>query len=249
MNSHPDWWSSFFQGVSLEFWRRAVPPEQSRGEADFIERALALAPSSRILDVPCGNGRIALELAARGHEVEGLDLATEYVLEARAAATRRALGARFTQGDMRRLAWEAEFDAAYCMGNSFAYFDDAGNLAFLQGVSKALRPQGRFVLMTGLVLESILAHDEGRAWYQLGDIFFLPDRKHDPRAGRLEVDYTFIQAGVVDRRHVSYRTYTLREVCALFEAAGLAVESTLGSMAGEPYETGSRCLYVTARRD
>ena len=44
-----------------------VPPEYTRDELDFLERELGLAGPGRLLDLPCGAGRHALELARRGH--------------------------------------------------------------------------------------------------------------------------------------------------------------------------------------
>jgi hypothetical protein len=62
-----DWWRSFFTGAALEVWRGVTSDDLTRSEADFLETALMMPPSSRALDVPCGSGRhAALELTARG---------------------------------------------------------------------------------------------------------------------------------------------------------------------------------------
>ena len=61
-----NWQVEFFRGVALEFWRRVMTPEQTRTEVEFLERALRIAPGNQLLDVPCGNGRHALEFANRG---------------------------------------------------------------------------------------------------------------------------------------------------------------------------------------
>ena len=47
----------FFRGLALEFWRNAVSAEQTAADVDFIEGELGLAIASRVLDIPCGNGR------------------------------------------------------------------------------------------------------------------------------------------------------------------------------------------------
>jgi SAM-dependent methyltransferase len=248
MNAPANWWSTFFNGVALDVWRRAVTPEQTKSEADFIERRLGLAPGARILDVPCGNGRIAIELAARGHRLEGIDIATEYVAEAQASARARSLDARFRAGDMREIAAVEGFDGAYCFGNSFAYLDDEGNARFLERVARALKPGARFVLETGIVAESVLGQFERRAWYSMDGVILLAERRHDPRTSRLEVVYTFLVDGKLDPRPASYRVYTLRELCGLLEAAGFASIEALASTDDAPYETGSRdCILIAAR--
>src|SRR5580693_9318148 len=95
-----NWQAEFFRGVALEFWRRAMSPEHTRAEADFLEKVLAAAPSAQLLDVPCGNGRHAVELAGRGYRLTGVDSSEEFIAEARHAS---ALPIRWILGDMRGL--------------------------------------------------------------------------------------------------------------------------------------------------
>src|SRR5262249_61587264 len=84
----PEWYESFFSPLALEFWRAVVPPESTREEVDFVEGSLALGGPGRLLDLPCGEGRHALELARRGHRVTGVDLSSAAGSPARAAARR-----------------------------------------------------------------------------------------------------------------------------------------------------------------
>src|SRR6266436_4098100 len=37
-----DWWQTFFNGLALDMWRAAVSPEQTRTEADYLQRTLAV---------------------------------------------------------------------------------------------------------------------------------------------------------------------------------------------------------------
>ncbi|HSP61435.1 MAG TPA: methyltransferase domain-containing protein, partial [Pyrinomonadaceae bacterium] len=86
MTIPPNWYENFFHGVALDLWRKAVPPEQTKTEADFLIKALQCDSGSHLLDVPCGNGRLSLELARRGYRVTGVDIAEEFIEEARASA-------------------------------------------------------------------------------------------------------------------------------------------------------------------
>src|SRR5262249_53622725 len=138
MSTPSDWWQTFFTGVALDLWRAAVTPEQTKAETDYIQRTLKVPPRGKILDVPCGNGRLALELASRGFRTTGVDIALPYVEEGRARAAKEDLPAVLENRDMRDLPWSNEFDGAFCCGNSFGYLDDEGNAAFLKAVSRAL---------------------------------------------------------------------------------------------------------------
>src|SRR5262245_49903922 len=97
----PEWYESFFSPLALEFWRAVVSPESTRDEVDFVERALGLGRPGRLLDLPCGEGRHALELARRGHRVTGVDLSPYAVERAGAEAARTGVTVEFIQGDMR----------------------------------------------------------------------------------------------------------------------------------------------------
>src|SRR6187399_1649394 len=82
--SVPDnWYESFFHGVTLDLWRRAIPPEQTKAEAEFLSEQLKCTRGSNVLDVPCGNGRLSFELAKRGLGVTGVDISEEFIEEAR----------------------------------------------------------------------------------------------------------------------------------------------------------------------
>src|SRR5712691_8743813 len=135
-----NWWENFFHGVALDFWRAVISDEQTRAEADFIHKHLQLAPGAKALDVPCGNGRISFELARRGLQMTGVDIASEFIDEARTLSARHDGSVAWRQGDMRYLPWPAEFDGAFCFGNSFGYLDDVGNADFLKALSQTLKP-------------------------------------------------------------------------------------------------------------
>src|SRR5712671_4433053 len=126
-----NWYESFFHGVALDLWRKAISPEQTRSEADFLAQELQCEQGSHLLDVPCGNGRLSFELARRGYRVTGVDIAAEFIEEASALAasvlnppadaggTDLTAQVEFILGDMRNIEGYSIYDGAYCFGNSF----------------------------------------------------------------------------------------------------------------------------------
>ena len=89
-----NWFEDFFHGVVNDLWRKCMSPEQTRAEADFLEQTFG--SRSRLLDVPCGNGRHSLELARRGCRMTGLDISTDFIAEAKARDARYGQVLSFT---------------------------------------------------------------------------------------------------------------------------------------------------------
>src|SRR5947209_1050541 len=112
----------------------------------------------------------------------------------------------------RQLPGGDAFDVANCFGNSFGSFDDAGHLALLRAVARALKPGATFVLNTGLAAESLLPHLLTNAWTQVGPIWSLARRQDDPVQGVLRADYTFLRDGTAETRSACSRVCCLREL-------------------------------------
>lgn len=134
----------------------------TRSEVDGLVGLLGLEPGERVLDVGCGPGRHALELARRGVEVVGVDISDTFVELANGAAIEAGLEqlARFEVVDARRVDERPDlhdsFDAviSLCQG-AFGLSAGPGALRFpgreldepiLRGMAAALRPGGRLAL-------------------------------------------------------------------------------------------------------
>jgi SAM-dependent methyltransferase len=125
---------------------------------------------------------------------------------------------------MRDLPWHGRFDGAFCVGNSFGYLDDDGNAAFLRAVRAALKPGGRLVLETPMVLENLLNHLRARAWWKAGDVYLLVENQYDQARARLHIEYTFVSNGRLEVRRGSHRAYSYSELVGLLTSSGFAVE-------------------------
>ena len=66
------WWEDFFDADYLHLWGGFVPKERTDLEVEGVWQLLDLNEGSRILDAPCGYGRISRSLAERGVYVLGV---------------------------------------------------------------------------------------------------------------------------------------------------------------------------------
>lgn len=116
-------------------------------EVDSIFEITAKPESSRVLDLGCGPGRVALQFARRGAHVTGVDLNQAYLDKARASAEHSGLDAQWVHADMRTYRSDAAFDIAVCLYNTFGYFtDDSDDARVLENIYESLAPDGHFVL-------------------------------------------------------------------------------------------------------
>ena len=249
MTDNANWWQEFFSGLALDFVLDSRDEEQTQEEADFIQQTLGLPLEAEILDLPCGGGRLSLELASRGYRLTGADFSAPLLEHAKSQSDARGLPVNWQQRDMRELPWRGEFDAAICFWSSFGYFDEQGNADFLRGISRALKPGGLFLLDTPLI-ETRLPEMEAqeRLWWPGADLLALEERSYDHENSRVESQWTFVRGGQTEKKHLSQRLYTYRELIFLLEQAGFGNHRAYGSLDWEPFGLGSTWLYLVTTK-
>ncbi|MGD9612430.1 MAG: class I SAM-dependent methyltransferase [Kiritimatiellia bacterium] len=143
------WYEALFANYARKYDEECFT-QGTLGECDFIEREIGGDRSRRILDVGCGTGRHAVELAARGYAVVGVDLSEAQLARARAKAAARGIAVDFRPGDARALPFAAEFDLAImlCEGGFPLMETDEMNFQILQSAARALKPGGLLIFTT-----------------------------------------------------------------------------------------------------
>ena len=222
-----------------------MPPHVTAEEVAFLEYQLGLFDGARVLDAPCGDGRLAIPLSERGYSMVGVDLSSESLEQATLGASKSCT---FVQHDITDMVWQDEFDAAFCMGNSFGYFDRTGTQRFFESIQRALKVDAPFILDTCLAAETFLVIGGQKEWVQMGEIYMLMDNQYDCQTGRLDSTFRFIRGDRHEQKESAHWIFTVADICAMCEAAGLHVTGLMGSLAGEPYEVGSERLLLVARK-
>ncbi len=100
-----------------------------------------------VLDIGCGTGENALELARRTITVWGVDSSPNALRRARAKAAERSLPVTFQMGDALHLeSLGRTFDSILDCG-LFHVFDDDARRDYVLSLSRALRPGGRYFML------------------------------------------------------------------------------------------------------
>jgi SAM-dependent methyltransferase len=221
------WWEDLF---NEDFMRASakVNDEQVRREVTFIEDSLGVAAGGVVLDLGCGAGHHAVELASRGYGVVGYDLSLYQLALAADVAQERSQKINFLQGDMREMAFEEMFDGVFCWNTTFGYFEEDKNLAVAQRVFKALRPGGMF-LIDVLNRDFAAASAPQQVWYEGDSCVCMDDMSVDYISSRLRVKRSIIlDDGRTKESLFSLRLYSLHELGKLLHEVGFRVTEASG---------------------
>jgi len=201
-----------------------------------------------VLDVPCGDGRITLRLAAAGYRAIGVDLAAGEVERARRAAHEAGVAAEFAVGDLRALPDVGPVDAVLSWGNSFGYLTPADTARSLAGMHGALRPGGRLVLESSTVAESLLVGGiQPKAEYEVGGVRMTLVNHYRAEESRLEAEVALERAdGRVERARIAHHVHTSGEIVRMLHDAGFRDVVLLGADGEQPYALGSPRLIAVA---
>jgi SAM-dependent methyltransferase len=213
------WFNAIARHLGPAYLRNAFT-KGTEQEVGFLVDALGLEAGARVLDVGCGPGRHALALARRGIDVVGVDLSEDFVTLARDAAAVDGLSARFEVGDVRALAYEAEFDAVVCLcQGGFGLLGGHDEPRAFERIAAAVRPDGRLALTAFSAAFAIRFLEEGETF--------------DPASGVLHERSTVRSEDGKEEVFDLWTTcFTARELELLAGRAGLEVVGVHGVTPG-----------------
>ncbi len=213
------WYETFFDGLYGQVLADSSRDEGAAEQARLVKRLLEARKGQRVLDVPCGEGRLTIPLARMGLEMTGVDFTQRYLRRGRRLARQEGLEVRWVHGDMRDVDFTDEFHGAFNWFGSFGYFSDADNLRVCQRVLAALRPGGRF-LIEGINKSWLLTHLRRTDDSLHGKVRIVTRNRWDPRTHRIHSTWTLSKGNRTERHKIVMRIFNGGDIRTLLRAAG-----------------------------
>lgn len=243
------WIDEFFGQAYFDVYLEMLTAERTQKEVDLVEKVLDLKKEERILDLASGHGRHAIELAKRGYKnVIGLDYTPVFVERAKKDAQVAGVKVEFVLGDMRHLTYENEFDAIYNYFTAMFFFSDKANQGILNGVARALKPEGRFLMET-INREWLIRNYQARRWHRVENgPRVLEESRFDPFTDQLfTTRYILYPDGREIKQEFDLSLYPLSAIKHMMQLAGLEVAEAKAAE-GELFPPDSQRLLVLARK-
>jgi len=220
-----------YHGLHARYYDEFYSEKPYMDEARFVDAQLVAKVGQRrgdLLDVACGTGRHALEFAALGWMVTGIDISPELIALARARDT----GVEFQEGDMAAFELGRRFQAITCLFDSIGYAQtNEAIIASLQRIASHLTPGG-VVAVEFLHAATALLHNhpvrlKRRKTDDGGRILRISETSIDARRSVMAIDYELWKSHLDGTEQETWnerqfrRFFTVEEMRALMTSAGL----------------------------
>lgn len=203
-----------------------------------------------ILDVGCGTGRIALELAELGYDVVGIDISATYIDMASKRAEEKGLDKKveFRVCDARDIELcnlgLKKFDAVIFVWSSvIGYYDIETDVRILTSIKNLVKDNG-VLLMVDFVNKEYIAVEKmfigtKTIAYDYGDYLVLEHSIFNPITSELFIKQRFYRKEsqnliYIDDTVFKMRIYSLSEIVDIAKKSGWCLSKVLRDIEGEP---------------
>lgn len=240
-----EWWEGFFDADYVRLWGQSEAPGLASAQVEGLWSLLGLREGSRVLDAPCGYGRLSRLLAERGAIVLGVDAAPallDHAERQRGDLPRSRL--RYVRHDLRARLGEGGFDCALNVFTSLGYGTESDDIAVLETLRQAVRPGGLVFVETNHrdLTAAFLAKCVAPSQRLADGTLVVEEPRFDALRGRMETCWHWSGPSGHGSKAASFRVYTATELVGLLGRAGLRLRSAHRGCSPEPFEAAGADL-------
>lgn len=230
--TNTDWYTGWFHSTYYKILYRDRNEEEAESFVEALINYLAPPPGCKMLDIACGEGRYALQLAQHGYDVTGIDISQAGIENAKALSEGCL---HFYVHDMRTPFCGNKYDYAFNFFTSFGYFEDANdNCRAANAFAECLKEGGILIVdyLNSTLTAQQLVPSETIA---RGDYTFEIQRSISAGSIIKNIRFTDMDG---KPHHYAERVnlYTLDDFRRIFADAGLTLTATFGNYSLEPFD-------------
>lgn len=226
-----DWYENWF---GSQFYSILYQNRDELEAQEFVENLLAHLeplPGSTMLDIACGEGRFAKNLAEHGFDATGIDISSQSIEIAKTFESDRL---HFFVQDMRLPFYINYFDYAFNFFTSFGYFsNDRDHALAARSFAAALKTDGILVI-DYLNREHVLANFVPEETITRDSYTFHIKRRLE--RNHLIKEISFADSQGKERHYTeSVAAFSLADFITMFKATDLYLVDTFGDYQLRPY--------------
>ena len=208
----------------------------------LMERGINRA---RILDIACGTGILAFELAKSGYLVYGVDISPEMIKMARLKSTGLS-NLTFDIQDMARLKVSDKYDLVACTFDSINYILKGSDLKrMLSRIASALRDKGIFIFDSN-TKHLYLNHNDETERRELNGQSLIQHCIYNQNRNIATTVFSFSDGSYEIHKQ---RPYNYKELKPLLNHAGFKILSMFSWFEKIPYSTKTPKLFCVAEKN
>jgi len=233
-----------FLRIMNERWKTAET------EANAIVKLLKKQniDKGKILDLMCGNGRIAINLAKLGYKVVGIDISPIYVEDARRKAKENNVegNVKFLVGDVRELdniiKDEGDFDAVINNWTSIGYYDEKTDQLIFSKARKLTKKGGILIIANCMSRDFQIKRFQPKIWEKTESIIVLHENEFYYQTSKLRSTWRFFEQVDNDLKflkelELELRLYSIHELIQILRRAGWeTIEAYKNIITLEPFD-------------